>query len=82
MPKYNSGGSCKPYIDIISMKTLEKIYSGKKSHSEQIAFIEKEQSVLEKEGLSSNFFEITLDKIIPIYGDVLIKMKNNGAFFS
>ena len=79
VPKYNSGGSCKPYIDIISMKDLRKIYTGKKSHAEQAIFIEKEPGEQEKEGISFlSMFEITMDKIIPIYGDIMIKLKNNG----
>ena len=76
MPKYNSGGSCKPYIDIISMKDYRKLYTGKKSHAEQLIFMEKEPGEQEREGIL-NKFEIKIDKIIPIYGDVLINLKNN-----
>ena len=81
VPKYNSGGSCKPYIDIVSMKDYRKIYSGKKSHAEQTVFMEKELGEQDKEGIKFlNMFEINVDKIIPIYGDVLINVKNNGKF--
>lgn len=81
VPKFNSGGSCKPYIDIISMKTLEKVYSGKKSHAEQAVFIEKETFNSEKERVA-NVFEIKVEKPVPIYGDVLVKMKNNGKLYA
>lgn len=80
VPKFNSGGSCKPYIDIISMKTLEKVYSGKKSHAEQAVFMEKEIFNSEKERVV-NVFEIKVEKPVPIYGDVLVKMKNNGELY-
>lgn len=76
VPKYNSGGSCKPYIDIISMKDYRKLYSGKKSHAEQLNFLEKGEKDLE--GIALSMFEIKIEKIVPIYGDVLIKLKNNG----
>lgn len=72
VPKYNSGGTCKPYIDIISMKDLAKLYTGKKSHFEQEVFMEKEG---DKYG---GMFEIKIEKPVPIYGDVMIKFKNNG----
>ena len=65
VPKYNSGGSCKPYIDIVSMKDYRKIYSGKKSHAEQTVFMEKELGEQDKEGIKFlNMFEINVDKII------------------
>lgn len=64
------------------MKDLRKVYTGKKSHAEQASFMEREPGEQERQGIGFlNMFEIKMDKIIPIYGDVLIKMKNNGIFF-
>ena len=61
------------------MKDYRKLYTGKKSHAEQAVFMEREAGEQEREGISFlSMFEITVDKIIPICGDILIKMKNNG----
>jgi len=54
-----------------------KLYTDKKNYLSQALF--SEENSTKKEVPS---FNIKIDKRIPLYGDVLIRFKNNGLFIN
>jgi hypothetical protein len=51
------------------------LYTGKKGHQEQTSFSESKD-----EENKIDMLDIKPEKIIPVYGDVMLKFKNNGIY--
>ena len=65
-PKISDDG-CRPFVELVSVHTKQKLLSTVKSHSDQPKFLEGDQ------------FKIVFENPKPISGDILLRMKNNGA---
>ncbi|CAD8202751.1 unnamed protein product [Paramecium octaurelia] len=61
-PAFNMNGSCKPYMQVIQVKNDKELYSTQKEAKKY-------------KGVSH---DLKLDKLMPIYGDILIKVFNEG----
>ncbi|KAL4497259.1 hypothetical protein ABPG72_011194 [Tetrahymena utriculariae] len=65
-PKISDDG-CRPFVELINVHSQQKIFSTQKGHSEQAKFVD------------GDYFKIEFDQSQPISGDILLRVKNNGA---
>jgi hypothetical protein len=73
---YINGKSCKPYIEIISVKNFSKIYTGK--HDDNLVTFK--YPTVEDNKYDSDWHSIPQQKDQLMAGDILIKIMHQGSF--
>ncbi|KAL4442226.1 hypothetical protein ABPG74_009244 [Tetrahymena malaccensis] len=67
-PNFNTQKGCRPYFDIVYVRTKQLIFSTKKAYSEAPKFLEGDS------------YEFEFEQQVALCGDLLIRIKHNGYY--